>query len=312
MMHDGRVVTGVTAQNLRVKELKATIQNITLDASPRRVILVLDFSGSMGESDYFRKQKWDYARETAKTFLTNAPAQDLLALDVFAEKEKEIVPFTHDFASIRAAIDALPKQGFKPAKTVYGTNTYVGDALHAILNDTEGKIGFGDSIILFSDGEYEEMGGFPGSDTGKHPLGSVKEELEQRGVRVFLVLAAMKRMGSSDLPESFFRQMLVNVAAFMAQTGGFSFASESFSLDSADDPEIWQAPQIYRFSPLPKRMAALDTAIQGTYRLQLQLDQPLRKRRDLRLELINSKGKVLNTVFLFYPRSLYPDPPKTH
>lgn len=312
MTSDGQVVADLTTQNLRIKGIKATVKNITFDASPRRVILLLDISASMGEPrDYYGKEKSDYAREMAKAFLMEAPPQDLLALDVFAEKEREVVSSTHDFASIRTAIDALPKQSSKPAKSRYGARTYVGDALHTILSSTDGRLGFGDSIILFSDGEYDEMGGVTG-DTGKRPLDSVKKELAQRGVRVFLVLALTKGMHPSDFPNSLFRQILGNVSAFMVQTGGFSFAPESFSVDSIGYPEIWQEPEIYRSSPLPKRMAALDAAIQGTHRLQLQSEQPIRKRRNLRLELINNKGNVVKTVLLLYPRNLYPDSPKTH
>lgn len=312
MTNDGRVVADLTTQNLRIKGTKMTIKNITFDASPRRVILLLDISGSMGEPrDYYGKEKSDYAREMAKTFLIEAPPQNLLALDVFAEKEGEVVSPTHDFASIRTAIDALPKQGFKPAKSRYGARTYVGDALHTILSNTDGKLGFGDSIILFSDGEYDEMGGITG-DTGKRPLDSVKKELGQHGVRVFLVLAVPKRMGPPDLPESLFRLMLGNVAAFMVQTGGFSFAPESISVGSTGYSEIWQEPEIYRSSPLPKRMAALDAAIQGTHRLELQSEQPIRKGRNLRLDLINGKGKAVKNVLLLYPRNLYPNSPKTH
>ncbi|MGH9865737.1 MAG: hypothetical protein ACRD4H_10020, partial [Candidatus Acidiferrales bacterium] len=77
MTSDGRVVEGLTAQNLRVKGVKATVTKVTFDAGPRRIILLLDISGSMGgPGDYYHKEKWDYAKEMVKAFLCGAPAQD--------------------------------------------------------------------------------------------------------------------------------------------------------------------------------------------------------------------------------------------
>ncbi|MGH9866097.1 MAG: vWA domain-containing protein, partial [Candidatus Acidiferrales bacterium] len=273
----------------------------TFDAGPRRIILLLDISGSMGgPGDYYHKEKWDYAKEMVKAFLRGAPAQDLCALDVFAEKEKEIVPLTHDFASVLAAIDALPEPDSKSAKATYGAMTYAGDALGAVLRNAGQGLESGDSVIFFSDGEFEESD----TDRGKQSLSSLEAEIAQRRVRVFLVSSLIRRTQADDLPDYSVMQAVANAAAFMAATGGFSFAPGNF-------PGPFLGLQMYSSNP-QKRMATLNNAVQGTYRVELQLDEPLRKKRNLQLELVNDKGKAVKSVFLFYPQSLYPNSPKTH
>ncbi|MGH9731848.1 MAG: vWA domain-containing protein [Candidatus Acidiferrales bacterium] len=315
MTRDGRVVEGLNVQNLRLRGIKATIENVTFDASPRRIILLLDISGSMD-------QKWAQTKEMAKAFLDAAPTDDLLALYLFAEKDKQVVPFTHDFASIRTVIDALPEPDSKPAKNVYGAKTYPGDALNAVLAGAGKELGFGDSVIFFSDGEFEE----PDADTGKRSLDSLKAELGQRGIRVFLALALLdgpipQSMWQDDMPRSLLVQNIRDAAAFMGDTGGYSFVPARFPGESGADSQIGYSrvfpqigysgfspqPQVFSVRPVQERMAALNAAVHGTHRVQLQLDRPLRKRRSLQLELVNDKGKVLSGIFLFYPRNLYPD-----
>ena len=300
MTQDGRVVQGLTARNLRVKGVKATIESVTFDAGPRRVILLLDISGSMGDpGDYHDRKKWDYAKDMAKAFLRNSSAQDLCALDVFAEKEKEIVPLTHDFASVLAAIDALPTPGSKRTKATYGGMTYAGDALNAVLRNAGQQLELGDSVIFFSDEEFEQLG----IDTGKRSLDSLRAQIARRGVRVFL---ARPVVWGLPVEPDFHELSGINASVtFMRATGGFSFGP-------IEARELKWETQAYLSNPLQKRMAALNNAVQGTYRMELQLDQPLRKKRNLQLELVEANGKTVKSVSLFYPRTLYPNSSKAN
>src|SRR6185437_9558395 len=59
MTHDGRVVGGLTAQNLRVRGINGRVDKVTLDAGPRHIILLLDVSGSMREES--DPSAWDKA-----------------------------------------------------------------------------------------------------------------------------------------------------------------------------------------------------------------------------------------------------------
>jgi len=142
MNQSGQIIQNLTPQNVRIKGAKASVRSIALDTSPRRIILLLDMSGSMGETidENKRITTWDYTKDTAGVFLKTIFSQDSVALDVFADKERQVVPFTHDFTLIRAAINALPNpRGL----------TFAGNALQATLCDFGATVGFGDSIVFF-------------------------------------------------------------------------------------------------------------------------------------------------------------------
>ena len=276
----GRVHVGLTAQDLRVKGINAEIRDVTFDAGPRRILLLLDMSGSMSEPTAGKVTKWDYAKEMAKGFLRATLPQNFVALDVFSDKEKQVVPFTHNFASISAALDALPA---KPEG-----RTAAGDALHAALLDFGEAPAFGDSVIFISDGEF-------GPDPSHRSLFSLRADVAVRDVRVFLLLPSVSSV--VETPEELMPDM--NTFDFISGTGGYSFAPKVF-------PGDWPPSEIYRSDP-GERIIALADAVQGTYRVQLQLTQPLRKKRDLHLETVGSDGKSIHGLFLYYPRVLYPD-----
>ncbi|MGC1105700.1 MAG: vWA domain-containing protein [Candidatus Acidiferrales bacterium] len=293
MTRDGGIVSGLASQNVQIKGLKGTVGNITPDTGPRRIVLLLDISASMEEPTYNQQTGWQYAKEMVQTFLSGVRTQDSLALYVFAEKERQIVPLTRDFTSIRAAIDALPEPDSKRARSAYGRTTRAGEALQAALLDLGQEPDPGDSAIFFSDGEL-------GNDESRHSLESLTTVLGSRGVRVFLALALQDGPnGRFALPYDFTIPAVSDSFGFMAETGGFSFTPAMFP--------VMPALPVCRMDPLERRVAALNAAVQGTYRVQLQLKQPLRKRQDLELELLDNRRKEMHNVYLLYPHTLYPD-----
>ena len=302
MGQDGKIVNDLTAENLRVKGTEARIQNVELDSRPRHVVLLLDISGSMKSwGVYGGRERWQYAKEMAKAFLDSASPRDFLALDEFAKTEAQSVPFTHDFTSIRRAIDALPEPGSKQAVSAWGDETWAGDALHAALLDIGAEPGFGDTVIFFSDGEF-------GVDDRRHSPDLLTAELARRGVRVFLAFAfGSQPVWNTDVPEDMFVFRISGASMFTENTGGFSFAPAVFPVFPERSPPL----NVYRSDPLQKRMTALSDAVQGTYRVELQLDTPLRKKHGLQFQVTDHHGKTLYNLLLFYPRNLYPDSVKT-
>lgn len=270
----GQVITGLTPENIRVQGVKATVRSITLDTGPRHVILLLDSSGSMAESNH--PQKWLAAKNMVKALLSILPTQDFVALDAFADKDTQLVALTHDFASVSRSIDALPGPGGK---------TRARDALSSALQEIGSKAGFGDSIIFFSDGEFDDQ-----------PLRPLMLDLERRGIRVFL--AVTPPADAEGLPEEDYFGSLRDTADFIATTGGYCFAPRVSTPISGLRVLSVRSPEY--------RMAVLRDSVQGTYRVQLKLEGVLRKRRALTLEVTDQKGKALHKSFLFYPLDLYP------
>lgn len=299
MNPSGQIILGITPENILIKGVNATVRSIVLDSAPRHIILLLDISGSMMRPvEDENGQRWSYAKEMAETFLKDTPSEDFVALHVFARREAQIVPFTHDFASIRSAIDALPDPDSKSARNAYQSTTGAGDALHTILLDKTQNLGFGAAIILFSDAVFGEQ-----DQTGRD-ITSVKREIAGRDVRAFLALALkIGHRWNIEPPDDFTVSSVSDSFSFMEETGGFSFVPAMF-------PPSPPLP-VYRIDPLDKRMSSLIGAIHRVYRVQLQLNKPLRKREKLQLGLMGRDGKVLRNAFLFYPRDLYPDSART-
>jgi hypothetical protein len=295
MTPTGKVVANVAPQNLLIKGAAASVQQVVLDTSPRHIVMLLDISGSMeGVTTFSPQTRWDYAKEMAKAFLADTSKQDFVALDVFGAKEKQIVPFTHDLASISDAINELPTPDSKAARMRYKNRTAAGDTLDSILRRDGAIFGFGDAIVFFSDGEFGDPDGI-GQD-----VNSMRGELERRNVRVFLVLALQTRSnGPFEPPYDFNVATVGDSFSFMAETGGFSFVPAVFPASPA--------LPVYRQDPMNQRVAALCNAIQGTYRLHLQLEKSSHKRQKLRLDLVDNQGKPMHNVFLYYPRNLYLD-----
>lgn len=284
MTSSGQVVRGLTAQRIRVRGLKTAVQTVSLDSGPRHIILLFDTSGSMDEGGHYLK-KWKNAKDTARALLKCLPAQDLVAMDAFAGKETQLVRFTHDFTSISRTIDALSKPHHE---------TNAGDALNSALRDAGSELGFGASVVFFSDGEFYD-------DQSRRSIRSMLPELERRGIRVLLALATVSDLPRrTDLADETQFLGLRDASDFVAATGGFSFAPGNF-------PRFSPPLQISTIGSFEQRIAILRNVIQETYRVNLQLDEPLRKKRTFKLEVTDGKGGTLHDLFLRYARNLYPN-----
>lgn len=310
MTRDGKIISDVSPQNISLKGVKATVKRIAFDDSPRKVVLVLDISGSMtgGEELEQRNGRWNNARAMAEKLLANLPPADWISLHVFADHDREVVAPTHDFDSIRKAIDLLPDPDSKPAVRAYGGTTQLGEALSAILNDRGRLQSFGDSIVVFSDGGFNGSG----ADGGR-----VRAQLLARGIRIFLAIASARLLLPPTLaiglpatsmtwrwyppPEgalAFYYAPLQDAASLCKLTAGTAIQAEP--LNRVDE----------RFKPdsLEAAMKQAAWVVQDTYRLQLSLGEALTKQRKIKLELVGSSGKPVRVPTLLYPEYLKPTP----
>jgi|GEM_PF-3202577 len=297
--------------NLKLMSDKIAVKGVTLDDGPRKVVLLLDISENMNSEDAPSKSiRWNNAQEMAKGFLATLPRFDWVSLAVFAEKEKEVVPFTHDFDLVRKAIDALPAFGSSLAQRSYGSGTHFGGALSAILKAQTLPPSFGDSVAVFSDGAFV--------DAGDPTQNSLRAQLLARGIRVFLFIATPRfrlpltvAIGDpilfatmfgggpdvvlSDIPRY---QALKDAAPFFKATGGVTF----------------QAAPLHMLeeSFLPKSLERITRTagevVQKTYAVSLIVTEPITKQRKIRMELQESNGKALPKLILLYPEYLEPTP----
>lgn len=276
----GRADLSLTLRNIRIKGHGVVARKLTLDTSPRRIVLLLDISGSMATLiDYSKRiTTWDDARNMAEIFLRTRFRQDLLALDVFAEEEKQIVPFTHDFDSIQTALTVVPQPK---------GNTDAANALQSVLLELGPSPTFGDAVVFLSDGQFRGTS-----------LDSLAADTSRGSVRVFLLSPRVDPDRYTVAPGSSVTSEFEAETAFMETTGGFSFAPQSV-------PDVEGASELVLADPL-RRVEALSNAIHGTYRLELQFERPVLKKQRLELEIINDAGKSVRDLHVLYPHTLYP------
>ncbi|HEV2290113.1 MAG TPA: vWA domain-containing protein [Candidatus Acidoferrales bacterium] len=317
---DGKPVTSLQSQNIRVREHGVQVKSFSLDAGPRRIVLLMDISGSMGTTDH-GKLRLIVALELMKLFLNSVSKGNSLSLYQFGDSPREIVPFTHDVDAIRQAIDSV--SALRENEMVGLTN--IGDALNAILMNSQEPLAFGDSIVMFTDGEFN-------SDNGKqHAFSSFAPALARRGVRVFLVLTQERGTtlggaqndstsvrqappasshlpirGQFSVPASDGEMAVINDSElFAAGTGGESFAPFDYS-------STFQTSKVFRSDDLPQRMKALSAAVQNTYRLEMQFSKPLNRKIRLHLEVMDEQSKALHNVTVLSPDFVYPDAGARH
>ncbi|PYT52769.1 MAG: hypothetical protein DMG43_10820 [Acidobacteria bacterium] len=141
----GKFVRDIQREQIVIKGLAATVQRMELDNAPRRILLLLDTSGSMGN---YKSLSWSNVAHFAIRFSQQRKGDDSIGLDTFAEKDEVYVPFTTDSQSLVKHIEALTSSG--------KGRTMLGLALTEILARREGGLRFGDAIILVSDGDRSD------------------------------------------------------------------------------------------------------------------------------------------------------------
>lgn len=286
---DGKPLTSLQSENVRIHESGVTLKSFNLDSSSRRIVLLFDTSGSMMISNG-SVTLLQAAVHTASLFLDRVSSADFISLHAFAGKDKELVPFTHDVGAIRAAMNNLPKPEGR---------TDLDNALNSILRVLSESPQFGDVIVIFSDGllprsnEDNVMVYYDPPDY----LERMKPRLGMAGVRVFFSLAGNIQGAQS----------LHGIELFMGATGGESFelknAGPTFYGGIYDHPEA----AVYRSNSLEQRAVMLSTAIQDTYRLELKFAKPLEKPARLHFGFVDERGKALHNLTVLSPEFAYPD-----
>jgi hypothetical protein len=137
----GRFVTDIQPNQIVITGQGANVRRLELDNAPRRIVLLLDTSGSMGN---YKSLSWSNVAHVAIQIAFQRKGDDLIGLETFAEKDQILVPLTMDSQSLVKHIEALTSSGRGRAM--------LGLALREILARRENGLRFGDAIILVSMG----------------------------------------------------------------------------------------------------------------------------------------------------------------
>src|SRR5580765_6241586 len=198
---NGNAVRDLTNNNFRVKVNghPAAILAAPYSLAPRRIIVLLDMSGSMGgEKD---GKKWQIAREAVEDLLAQSPADVSIGLLTFSDQVHDVFAFSQG----RSTISRWLREGASQRPNVRG-HTALRDAIQASLRMLE-PFHPGDAVYAITDG---------GDNASHVSVDKTTTALRESGVRLFAFLFAER----IPMEEELGGDSLVQMAS---DSGGFVF-----------------------------------------------------------------------------------------
>ena len=259
------------------------ILSATRDVGPRRIVVLIDASGSMVG---LTKGKWDLVLRAASDVAAHAPPDSSVALLVFNDKVKQKVDFSAGPQAVLERI-AQVREGRTPDRLPAG-RTPLRDAVLEGLKLLEPATP-GDVIYAITDG---------GDNASKSSPVAVEKALVSAGIRLFAFLVE-DYPGLRRVPEA--ESVLNDFLQLVQATGGTT-------LGLSGTP--WSDLQ---YPAKEKDRLALKAATEGLYlqmaqfyRLEVDLPEPVTKPRRWKLEMVNERGAKMKEWQVAYQTTLLP------
>jgi hypothetical protein len=157
----------------------AALSNLSVDTEPRRIVVLVDSSGSMEASP--QRAGWGVALPAAAYAVDVIPANASAMLVTFSDK---LVKQSSNFENR----EAVGKKVLALAKTPPGGPTSLFGSMNQILGDFP-ELKSGDAIFVVTDGADNK------SETSIHVL---SDKLASRGLRLFVFLASRKSFETEE------------------------------------------------------------------------------------------------------------------
>ncbi len=278
----GQPVAAVPASSFRgtFRGKPVRVVSATRDLEPRRIVVLLDASGSMmDEGLKGPRGKWQYARRAVGNILNGLPAKDDIALLVFADKVDIVVGFAEGRQAIAEKISAL-KAGSKAfpkglRRTALLDTILVGLTLLQPPHD-------GDVIYVISDG---------GDNASRAQPGKVEQALLTAGVRLFAMGLDYGPGNRATVEEIEGPDLMRKLAE---DTGGAFLPLEDYAFTEEEAVA------------LNLNVKLLYSQMSQPYRLELEFAEPVDKRRKWKLELVGDNGKKAKLWHTVYQSVLLP------
>ncbi len=289
-------IEGLRRDNFKARFNKHDLQlaYLTFADGPRRIVVLLDTSGSMSGAET-GGDEWEVARDEAREFITTAPAKTRLSLVTFADKVEERSNLSEDR---HRALEWFDSRGAS-LKSIKG-HTSLYEAILAGLKELDPPQP-GDAIFAVTDG---------GENASKARFEQVANLLRASGVRLYTFL----------LPATFSNEGFGSLLELVRESGGFAVQVHPSSI--AAEPFLhrplfsvhWQSPiPPYRIvyddrlkSAVKASAYAFNQQISTFYLLTLNLPDNLTKPRDWNLELVDQRGRNRKDAILTCPGHLMP------
>lgn len=280
----GNLVAGLTVANFRgnFRGKPVEILSVTPDTRPRRIVIVLDASGSMMGPE---PGSWGLVPAIAAQLFRVAPSYSRFALIVFSSTIQQKVGFDQEPLALTRALAILPDKALRGVK-VEGKTALL-DALAAALSELNPPHP-GDAIFAITDG---------GDNRSKIERGDLEHALVAKGVRVFVCMP-LPALRARTPEEASGPQNMISLAR---ATGGSSYSS----ISSSAGP--WSSTVYAQYGEQINRALAAFAQQIGRYdRVEARLAEPVDKPRDWKLEVLGENGKPKRDLAILYPHKLVP------
>jgi hypothetical protein len=281
---NGNAVRDLTKDNFRVKvnNHPAAFLEASYSLAPRRIVVLLDISGSMAGGG--GSKKWQIAREAVTDLLTTSPNEVPIALLAFSDH----VSTTFGFAEGRPAIAEWLGHGPSQREKLKG-RTALFDAAVAGMK-LLGPARPGDAIYAITDG----------GDNSSHTSESqTKELLLLSGIRLFVFLFAEPVLTVEE------RSGVDSVIDLARDSGGFVFGTSARQRGTGF--ASWDVT--YDFSERTREKIktytqALNIQVNGFYTLRVATPVQPGKVGKISLEIVDAAGKTRKDVGFTYTRAV--------
>jgi len=286
----GMAVRDLTKDSFQVKVngQRTTLIEASYSLAPRRIVVLLDMSGSMAGG--IESKKWQIARQAVDDLLTDTPPDVHVALLTFSDQVHDVF----DFSQTRDSMAAWLKEGAtKHGDSRVHGRTALFDAMLAARN-LLGASRAGDAIYVITDGGDNSSHGRPTA---------VRKLLLESGIRLFVFLFSDGGLFASEE----IRRGKEPLKEIARASGGFVFGVSAQS-SGIDFLPSWDA---YDYTDNTRKIIklytrALNIQVNGFYTLSFDSPVPPAKARKVSLNIVDATGKPRKDVAFTYSTMLLP------
>ena len=279
----GSAISDLTREDFQVRlnGKSVAVLDARYSTAPRRIVVLLDMSGSMtGQDD----AKWKLAREAVSDLLLQTPKAVPIAVLTFTDRIHD----AFNFSQSRGAIaEWLNGPGQRPVLKFPRTALF-----DSILEGLKmfGPVQPGDALYAITDG---------GDNASRKSEEQTKAALLWSRVRLFAFLFAPRLAPPHEREE---RDLFLTL---VVESGGYSFGGTAHGNPFGPIGTFNYVYDDDSRARLRGWTEWLNLQVNGFWTLDLAAPPP-DKKRNLKVEIISREGKVRKDVGVTYPRLLSP------
>jgi hypothetical protein len=282
--HDGNTALHFASSNFTASydEKPLRVTSVAVEQQPRRIVLLLDISGSMLTTV---EPAWRVPIDVARSVVDNMPANIEIGLAVFSGR---IVPLVSPSANRQPLLDQI--EALRASQKLVEQKTSSGTALWDSIVDAAAMlrpVQPGDVIYVVTDGA---------DNLSRSGSSEVAQILAASGIRLFcfgIVNGEWVKLRTADQVTG-----ATELTRVMEATGGWGMAAT---------PAQWVTFQRSKKPPQFERDMNLQFhQLKNFYRVNLELPEPLTRPQEWRLLLTGVDQSRQKELELIYPHRLMP------